>query len=185
MRWLFNTQIQKQLKSGALSCRLMHSCSAMDRHMQHAVFHNIAFLAFSCLAFSTPAKWCRIFMSRNFMSRIFSVPVEKWLSVTKDEDRYFHESFFMEAFYGLCYISTTLTINIKLPAADNIIAIFDFNIRPYSKYRQWSNVTTQRVFVAPPHVIFWALVLFCLRCAVFTFTVSRKMKFWSYRQVSV
>ena len=61
-------------KSGALSCRLMHSCSAMDRHMQHAVFHTIAFLAFSCLAFSTPTAWCRIFMSRNFMSRIFSVP---------------------------------------------------------------------------------------------------------------
>jgi len=38
--------------------------------MQHAVFHTIAFLAFSCLAFSTPATWCRIFMSRNF-----SVPV--------------------------------------------------------------------------------------------------------------
>ena len=45
-------------KSGALSCRLMHTCSAMDRHMQHAVFHTIAFLAFSCLAFSTPATWC-------------------------------------------------------------------------------------------------------------------------------
>ena len=30
----------------------MHSCSAMDRHMQHAVFHTFAFLAFSCLAFS-------------------------------------------------------------------------------------------------------------------------------------
>jgi len=42
--------------------------------MQHAVFHTIAFLAFSCLAFSTPATWCRIFMSRNFMSRICSVP---------------------------------------------------------------------------------------------------------------
>ena len=44
--------------------------------MQHAVFHSIAFLAFSCLAYSTPATWCRIFMSRNFMSRIFSVPDE-------------------------------------------------------------------------------------------------------------
>jgi len=82
---------QLTAKSGALSCRLMHSCSAMDRHMQQAVFHGptIAFLAFSCLAFpplhsgaadsclafSTPATWCRIFMSRNFMSRIFSVPV--------------------------------------------------------------------------------------------------------------
>ena len=52
----------------------MHSCSAMDKHMQHSVFHTIAFLAFSCLAFSTPATWCRIFMSRKFMSRIFSVP---------------------------------------------------------------------------------------------------------------
>ena len=50
----------------ALSCRLMHSCSAMDRHMQHAVFHTIAFLAFSCLAFSTLAFWCRRFMSRIF-----------------------------------------------------------------------------------------------------------------------
>ena len=38
--------------------------------MQHAVFHTIAFLAFSCLAFSTLAIWCR-----KFMSRIFSVPV--------------------------------------------------------------------------------------------------------------
>jgi len=38
------------------------------------VFHTIAFLAFSCLAISTPATWCRIFMSRKFMSRIFSVP---------------------------------------------------------------------------------------------------------------
>jgi len=52
----------------------MHSCSAMDKHMQHSVFHTIAFLAFSCLAISTPATWCRIFMSRKFMSRIFSVP---------------------------------------------------------------------------------------------------------------
>ena len=66
MRWLFNTQIQKQLKSGALSCRLMHSCSAMDRHMQHAMFHTIAFFAFSCLAISTLASWCRKFMSRIF-----------------------------------------------------------------------------------------------------------------------
>ena len=82
------TRTQLATKSGALSCRLMHSCSAMDRHMEHAVFHTFAFLAFSCLAFSTPqsgaensclafstlAFWCRIFMSRNFMSRIFSVP---------------------------------------------------------------------------------------------------------------
>jgi len=29
----------------------------------------------SCLAFSTPATWCRIFMSRKFMSRIFSVTI--------------------------------------------------------------------------------------------------------------
>ena len=65
---------QLAAKSGALSCRLMHSCSAMDRHMQHAVFHTIAFLVFSCLAFSTPATWCHIFMSRNFVSSIFSVP---------------------------------------------------------------------------------------------------------------
>ena len=64
-------------KSGALSCRLMHSCSGVDRHMQHAVFHTIAFLAFSCLAFSTAATWCRIFMSRNFMSLAFSAsPLE-------------------------------------------------------------------------------------------------------------
>ena len=54
-------------KSGALSCRLKHSCSAIDRHMQHAVFHTIAFFlhfhvshfpplqhgaAFSCSAIS-------------------------------------------------------------------------------------------------------------------------------------
>jgi len=50
-----------EAKSGALSCLLIHSCSAMDRHMQQSVFHTIAFLAFS-----TPATWCRIFMSRNF-----------------------------------------------------------------------------------------------------------------------
>ena len=41
----------------------------MDRHMQHSVFHTIAFLAFSCLAISTLASWCC-----KFMSRIFSVP---------------------------------------------------------------------------------------------------------------
>ena len=70
--------LQSAAKSSALSCRLMHSCSAMDRHMQHEVFHTIAFLAFSCLAFSTPATWCRIFMPRNFMSRIFSVPKIVW-----------------------------------------------------------------------------------------------------------
>ena len=63
-----------EAKSGALSCLLIHSCSAMDRHMQHSVFHTITFLAFSYLAFSTPATWCRIFMSRKFMSHIFSVP---------------------------------------------------------------------------------------------------------------
>ena len=71
------------MKSGALSCLLIYSCSAMDRHMQHSVFHTIAFLAFSCLAFSTLqhgaafsclaistlASWCR-----KFMSRIFNVP---------------------------------------------------------------------------------------------------------------
>ena len=34
--------------------------------MQHAVFHTIAFLAFSCFAFSTLAIWCRKFMSRIF-----------------------------------------------------------------------------------------------------------------------
>ena len=54
-----------EAKSGAFSCLLIHSCSAMDRHMQQSVFHTIAFLAFS-----TPATWCRIFMSRKFMSRI-------------------------------------------------------------------------------------------------------------------
>ena len=47
----------------------------MDRHMQHSVFHTIAFLAFSCLAISTLASWCC-----KFMSRIFSVPgvSSKW-----------------------------------------------------------------------------------------------------------
>jgi len=46
------TRTQLAAKSGALSCRLMHSCSAMDRHigLQHAVLHTIAFLAFSCPA---------------------------------------------------------------------------------------------------------------------------------------
>ena len=34
--------------------------------MQHAVFHTIVFLAFSCFAFSTLAIWCRKFMSRIF-----------------------------------------------------------------------------------------------------------------------
>ena len=78
-----HSQTSTAAKSGALSCRLMHSCSAMDRHMQHAVFHTIAFLAFSCLAFSTLAFWCRIFMSRNFMSRIFSVPA-RWLEKSQN-----------------------------------------------------------------------------------------------------
>ena len=32
--------------------RFLVLASAMDRHMQHAVFHTIAFLAFSCVAFS-------------------------------------------------------------------------------------------------------------------------------------
>ena len=49
-------------KSGALSCRLMHSCSAIDRHMQHAVFHTIAFLAFSC-----PAISCLAFSASPFV----------------------------------------------------------------------------------------------------------------------
>ena len=62
-------RLVKTQKSGAVSCLLMHSCSAMDRHMQHSVFHTVAFLAFSCLAISTLASWCR-----KFMSRIFSVP---------------------------------------------------------------------------------------------------------------
>ena len=52
--------------NGAIFCLLVYSCSAMDRPIQHSVFHTIAFLAFSCHAFSTPATWCRIFMSRNF-----------------------------------------------------------------------------------------------------------------------
>ena len=38
--------------------------------MLHSVFHTIEFLAFSCLAISTLASWCR-----KFMSRIFSVPL--------------------------------------------------------------------------------------------------------------
>ena len=71
---VITVRLVKTQKSGALSCLLIHSCSAMDRHMQHSVFHTIAFLAFSYLAFSTPATWCRIFMSRKFMSHIFSVP---------------------------------------------------------------------------------------------------------------
>jgi len=66
---VITVRLVKTQKSGALSCLLMHSYSAMDRHMQHSVFHTIAFLAFS-----TPATWCRIFMSHKFMSRIFSVP---------------------------------------------------------------------------------------------------------------
>ena len=61
---------------GALSCRLMHSCSAMDRHMQHAVFHTIAFLAISCLAFSTPA-----FLTVPYfhVSHFQSPPIERCL----------------------------------------------------------------------------------------------------------
>ena len=46
---------QLAAKSGALSCRLMHSCSAMDRHATRGV------------------PYYRV--SRIFMSRIFSVPV--------------------------------------------------------------------------------------------------------------
>ena len=53
-------------------------CSILSRFSH---FHVLQFpplqvgAANSCLAFSTPVTWCRIFMSRNFMSRIFSVPV--------------------------------------------------------------------------------------------------------------
>ena len=64
-----------------LSCRLMHSCSTMGRHMQHAVFHTIAFLAFSCLAFSTRASWCR-----KFMSRTFSVPAPSSCLCAADDE---------------------------------------------------------------------------------------------------
>ena len=63
---VITVRLVKTQKSGALSCLPMHSCSAMDRHMQHSVFHTIAFLEFLCLAISTIASWCRKFMSRIF-----------------------------------------------------------------------------------------------------------------------
>ena len=67
-------------KSGALSCRLMHSCSAMDRHVQHAVLHSIAFLAFSCLAFSaSPLKNC-FMQSSSFACLGYWPTVGGWLS---------------------------------------------------------------------------------------------------------
>ena len=47
--------VHKNTVGGEIWCSFLsiHAfCSAMDRHMQHAVFHTIAFLAFSCLAFS-------------------------------------------------------------------------------------------------------------------------------------
>ena len=70
-----------EAKPGALSCLLIHSCSAMDRHMQHSVFYTIAFLAFSCLAFSTPATWCRIFMSRIFSIALITLTtLELWMT---------------------------------------------------------------------------------------------------------
>ena len=68
-KWIYNQCNTLESTADSTTC-----VNAMDRHMQHAVFHTFAFLAFSCLAFSTLAFWCRIFMSRNFMSRIFSVP---------------------------------------------------------------------------------------------------------------
>ena len=54
-------------------------CSILSRFSHFHVSHFPPLqsgAANSCLAFSTPATWCRIFMSRNFMSRIFSVPTE-------------------------------------------------------------------------------------------------------------
>ena len=52
-------------------------CSILSRFSHFHVSHFPPLqvgAAKSCLAFSTAATWCRIFMSRNFMSRIFSVP---------------------------------------------------------------------------------------------------------------
>ena len=66
---VITVRLVKTQKSGALSCLLMHSCSATDIHKQHSVFSTIAFLAFSRLAISALASW-----RREFMSRIFSVP---------------------------------------------------------------------------------------------------------------
>jgi len=75
---VITVRLVKAQKSSAFSCLLMHFSSAMDRHMQHSVFHTIAFLEFSCLAISTLASWCRKFMSRIFhpcnMVRHFHVP---------------------------------------------------------------------------------------------------------------
>jgi len=44
---VITVRLVKTQKSGALSCLLMHSCSATDIHKQHSVFSTIAFLAFS------------------------------------------------------------------------------------------------------------------------------------------
>jgi len=52
-------------------------CSILSRFSHFHVSHFPplqAGAANSCLAFSTPATWWRIFISSNFMSRIFSVP---------------------------------------------------------------------------------------------------------------
>jgi len=71
--WFGQRLISTQAVSGeicALFSLLIQSWSAMDKHMQLSVFHTIAFFSFSCPAFSTPASWCR-----KFMSRILSVPV--------------------------------------------------------------------------------------------------------------
>ena len=40
---VITVRLVKTQKSGALSCLLMHSCSATDRHKQHSVFSTIAF----------------------------------------------------------------------------------------------------------------------------------------------
>ena len=51
----------------------------MDRHMQHAVFHTIAFLAFSCLAFSASPFRAALLFPRDYLhtgwlgSRVVSV----------------------------------------------------------------------------------------------------------------
>jgi len=58
-----------------MSC-IFHPCNMVPHFHVSQFPHLQVGAANSCLAFSTPATWCRIFMSRKFMSRIFSVPIK-------------------------------------------------------------------------------------------------------------
>ena len=91
---------QLAAKSGALSRRLMHSCSAMDRQMEHAEFHTIAFLAFSC-----PAISCLAFSHDNKYIGCFV-----WPYAVNSFDQSFQSNVVQQLFLiYLCYIGNFLS----------------------------------------------------------------------------